>query len=367
MKIYRKTADRQSYFFVYQYFRMGFGASKQVVISAAANENVARLSAILFSKDDAESVLRFEPMGTYLLYRDYESDRMYLSLRSENYVEHHRINYEDNLYYMDNQPYPYLDSIVRYHQRHKLNGTRLKHQAHLSARTVKLFTTKITAQNGNFPLDRKSKSESDITDNNNVIGIEHKNDVLVGKSRISKSSGRLWISGIHKSLKRMSAPERNIPFSGSGIYHRDPRPNTFTENGYIPHIDEGDNLDDIIEDLQDFHQSLNSSPRTDNSSPRTDNSSPRTANSYSDIKTDSRATYKQIAGPGDERRFDVTTAFGFGRTSFTTNIKLPDTPAQKRQFSDTGNKSPVKEVLPAEHVQHTENNENSNILFCSHL
>ena len=137
-------------------------------------------------------------------------------------------------------------------------------QAPLSARTVKLFTTKITAQNGNVPLDRKSKSTSDITENNNIIGIEHKNDVLIGKSRISKSSGRLWISGVHKSLKRMSAPERGSPFSGSGSYHRDPRPNTFTENGYIPHIDDSHDLDDIIEDLQDFHHSLNSSPRTEN-------------------------------------------------------------------------------------------------------
>ncbi|CAC5354878.1 unnamed protein product [Mytilus coruscus] len=337
------------------------------------NSITTRLSAILFSKDDAESVLRFEPMGTYLLYRDYESDRMYLSLRSENYVEHHRINYEDNLYYMDNQPYPYLDSIVRYHQRHKLNGTRLKHQAHLSARTVKLFTTKITAQNGYVQLDRKSKSESDITDNNNVIGIEHKNDVLVGKSRISKSSGRLWISGINKSLKRMSAPERDGIFSGNGIYHRDPRPNTFTENGYIPHMDEGDNLDNVIEDLQDFHQSLNSSPRTDNSSPRTDNSSSRTDNSYSDIKSERKATSaewkqsKEIAASSYERRFDVSTAFGFGRTSFTTSIKSADTPAQKRQFGATDLKWPVDEVKPAEHVKHTENNDNSNILYCSHL
>lgn len=107
---------------------------------------------------------------------------------------------------------------------------------------------------------------SDITDNNNVVGIEHKNDILVGKSRISKSSGRLWISGVHKSLKRMSAPERDIPFTGSGKYHREPRPNTFTENGFVPHVDEGDDLDEIIEDLQDFHQSLHSSPRTDISS-----------------------------------------------------------------------------------------------------
>ena len=115
-------------------------------------------------------------------------------------------------------------------------------------------------------LDRKAKSESDITDNNNVIGIELKNDVLIGKSRISKSSGRLWISGVHKSLKRMSAPEKGNTFSGSGFYHREPRPNTFTENGHVPHIDDADDLDDIIEDLQDFHQSLNSTPRTENSS-----------------------------------------------------------------------------------------------------
>lgn len=45
--------------------------------------------------------------------------------RSNDFVEHHRINYEDNLYYMDNQPYPYLDSIILYHQRHKLNGIKL--------------------------------------------------------------------------------------------------------------------------------------------------------------------------------------------------------------------------------------------------
>lgn len=107
-----------------------------------------------------------------------------------------------------------------------------------------------------------------------MIGIEHKNDILVGKSRISKSSGRLWISGVNKSLKRMSAPERDIPLTGSVKYNREPRPNTFTENGFVPHVDENDDLDDIIEDLQDFHQSISSEKQSLSSKPE----SPRSGN-----------------------------------------------------------------------------------------
>lgn len=348
---------------------MGFGASKQVAISEVP-EHVARLSAILFSKEDAESVLRFEAIGTYLLYRDHESDRMYLSVRSQNYVEHHRINFEDNLYYMDSQPYPYLDSIIRYHQRHKLNGTRLKHQAPLSARTVKLFTTKITAQNGNVPLDRKSKSTSDITENNNIIGIEHKNDVLIGKSRISKSSGRLWISGVHKSLKRMSAPERGSPFSGSGIYHRDPRPNTFTENGYVPHIDDSHDLDDIIEDLQDFHHSLNSSPRTENSYEIRD--------SVDSEQTNSLVHGRQSLAPishFEGRQSSETISHFEGRQSTDTISHL-----EERQSTETNTQSPIdvhqsfssvnSENLSenSENVEQTEEKSGSPVLlYCSHL
>ncbi|XP_061182777.1 uncharacterized protein LOC133191102 [Saccostrea echinata] len=188
------------------YFRMGFGISKQVTINERQKERY-RSSAIVFSRVDAEGVLKFELVGTYLLYRDYESDHLYLSVRSSDMVEHHRINFEDNLYYMDNQPYPYLDSIILYHQRHKLNGTKLTHHAPLSARTVKAFTTKVMRHNGNLSQMENDPNVHNIHDKSHYIAsIEHTNDDVI-KTRISKSSGRLWISGtMQHSLKRISMP-----------------------------------------------------------------------------------------------------------------------------------------------------------------
>lgn len=106
---------------------------------------------VLFSMADAESVLRDADLGTYLLYKDFETDKIYLSLRLPSLVRHHRISEVNRLYYLDHQPYPYLDSILRYHRRHKLKGVRLKQQAQLSARVVKAFSQKVVAANGNLP------------------------------------------------------------------------------------------------------------------------------------------------------------------------------------------------------------------------
>lgn len=187
------------------YFRMGFGISKQVTISVPQKEKY-RSSAILFSRVDAEGVLKFELAGTYLLYRDFNTDHLYLSVRSNDFVEHHRINYEDNLYYMDNQPYPYLDSIILYHQRHKLNGIKLTYHAHLSARTVKAFTTKVMRHNGNVSHTDNEEPHDKHHSSQHIASIEHTNDDVI-TNRISKSSGRLWISGtIQQSLKRISMP-----------------------------------------------------------------------------------------------------------------------------------------------------------------
>ncbi|KAK7099049.1 uncharacterized protein [Littorina saxatilis] len=106
---------------------------------------------VLFSMTDAEGVLGDSDTGTYLLYKDYESDKIYLSVRLSNRVRHHRISEVNRLFYLEKQPYPYLDSIIFYHRRHKLRGIRLKQQAHLSARVVKAFSHKIAAANGNLP------------------------------------------------------------------------------------------------------------------------------------------------------------------------------------------------------------------------
>lgn len=232
---------------------MGFGISKQVTINQRTKDS-PRSTVIVFSKEDAESVLQGEETGTYLLYRDHDTDRLYLSLRSSDYVEHHRVNFEDNLYYMDNQPYPYIDSIVLYHQKHRLNGTKLTHHAQLSARTVKMFTMKVTARNGNVVRDADSVTsdeDDEEGDDVRIPGIEHTNDMVLGRQRISKSSGRLWMSGMQKSLKRMSVSESYDLQDGS-YSTRDQSDSLFRGNGHVTPLaaddsDESDDLDDVRE------------------------------------------------------------------------------------------------------------------------
>ncbi|PVD33711.1 hypothetical protein C0Q70_04971 [Pomacea canaliculata] len=106
---------------------------------------------------DAEAVLRESPAGTFFLYKDFETDKLYLSVRLTSQIRHHRITEVHHLFYLEGQPYPYLDSIIFYHRRHKLCGMRLKQQvcpmlqAHLSARVVKAFSQKVAAANSNLP------------------------------------------------------------------------------------------------------------------------------------------------------------------------------------------------------------------------
>ncbi|KAK6191600.1 hypothetical protein SNE40_003245 [Patella caerulea] len=109
-----------------------------------------RTQPIIFSVVDAELMLKDAEVGTYLLYKDYETERIYLSIRVSNRIRHHRILEVENLFYLDKQPYPYLDSIIFYHRKHKLRGIKLKQRAQFSARVVKAFTVRVTEQNGNY-------------------------------------------------------------------------------------------------------------------------------------------------------------------------------------------------------------------------
>lgn len=78
------------------------------------------------------------------------------------------------------------------------------YQAHLSARTVKAFTTKVMHQNGNVP--HTDGEDLRHAHNEHIASREHTNDDVL-TARISKSSGRLWISGkMQQSLKRISMP-----------------------------------------------------------------------------------------------------------------------------------------------------------------
>ncbi|ESO95425.1 hypothetical protein LOTGIDRAFT_160565 [Lottia gigantea] len=111
----------------------------------------SRSQPIVFSVLDTEVVLRETEIGTYLLYKDIDTEKIYLSVMAPNHkIRHHRIMEIEKLFYLEKQPYPYLDSIILYHRKHKLRGVKLTQRAHLSARVVKAFTTKVTENNGNY-------------------------------------------------------------------------------------------------------------------------------------------------------------------------------------------------------------------------
>jgi hypothetical protein len=80
-----------------------------------------------------------------------------------------------------------------------------------------------------------------------IASIEHTNDDVI-KTRISKSSGRLWISGtIQQSLKRISMP---IPEAYHHLGDVDSRlSQSFRESGDI--LSKADSLDEINGDIFD--------------------------------------------------------------------------------------------------------------------
>ncbi|KAJ8298591.1 hypothetical protein KUTeg_023770, partial [Tegillarca granosa] len=128
-------------------------------------------------------------------------------------------------------------------------------EAHLSARTVKLFTLKVTAQNGNIP-DRESKTKKQLAsasfgayDHNHVVK-EYTNDMVLQSNRISKSSGRLWRAGMHESFKRFSMPETIASLKSFG---NETESNHVTANGHVPGISKSsDDIDDELEGLFDL-------------------------------------------------------------------------------------------------------------------
>ncbi|KAH9499980.1 hypothetical protein Btru_076096 [Bulinus truncatus] len=119
-----------------------------------------RVHPFLFCKPDAEQVLMTSEEGDYLLYMDHGSDKVILSVRLNSYIRHYRITELNGLYYLEGQPYAYIDSIILYHRKYKLNGTRLNKQAHLSARVVKNFAHKVARSNCN--LQRYTNKNSPV-------------------------------------------------------------------------------------------------------------------------------------------------------------------------------------------------------------
>ncbi|KAK3749856.1 hypothetical protein RRG08_066169 [Elysia crispata] len=106
----------------------------------------------LFDRHHLERLLASAEPGEFLLYRDLETAHILLSVRMSSYIRHHRVTELGGLYYMQGQPYPYLDSILLYHRRHKLNGVKLLRQVFISARDIRLFAHRVAETNGNFQM-----------------------------------------------------------------------------------------------------------------------------------------------------------------------------------------------------------------------
>eukprot|EP00106_Octopus_bimaculoides_P022848 XP_014790290.1 PREDICTED: uncharacterized protein LOC106883693 [Octopus bimaculoides] len=138
---------------------MGVGLTKRKTLTINERTNLSRINPISFGKYEAEMALKDTSPGTYLMYKDYESNQIYLSVRTDSVLRHHMVTQSDGLFYLDKQPYPYLDSIVLYHKKHKLHGIKLTQQAPLSARIVKCFAARFAANNGNI-LPQKTEDKN---------------------------------------------------------------------------------------------------------------------------------------------------------------------------------------------------------------
>ena len=156
-------------------------------------------------------------------------------------------------------------TFVFFNVKHRIalaNGIFSKHvsemfaylQAHLSARTVKAFTAKVVRANGNIDHADNYNMTFDGAEDGHVTSVEHTNDETIGKTRISKSSGRLWRTGLNeKVLSRMSmpAPEVSSEILGSSFRSEiDVRRATHLHNnGYI--VTPTDSLEDVNDEMFD--------------------------------------------------------------------------------------------------------------------
>lgn len=131
-------------------------------VNKANDIKFSRIQPFLFSKTDAEQVLIASDEGDYLLYMDHDSGKIVLSVRMKSYIRHYRITELNGLFYLEGQPYAYMDSIVLYHRKYKLNGAKLNKQAHLSARVVQTFAHRVAKANGN--LQRYTNKNSPLAE-----------------------------------------------------------------------------------------------------------------------------------------------------------------------------------------------------------
>lgn len=96
------------------------------------HKDLLNLDLLFMSRHEADEILSDPPQksGTFLIYEDADTRRTFLAFKStSDVVEHHPITYHRDLYYLGSYPFPYLESIILYYRKHKLDSTRLTDQA----------------------------------------------------------------------------------------------------------------------------------------------------------------------------------------------------------------------------------------------
>lgn len=99
------------------------------------NRKWFKVDPLIISKEDVEDILEdvAQKPGTYVVYEDPEREKTYLAVKmATGHTAHHVIKKLNDLYYFNDFPFPYLESIILYYQRHKFRGTKFTQQAFVS-------------------------------------------------------------------------------------------------------------------------------------------------------------------------------------------------------------------------------------------
>ena len=99
-----------------------------------SNRNQFKLEAVVLSRSEVDGILEDDShkSGTYILYEDLEKEKTYLAFKTvDGKIAHYPIVKMNDLYYFNDFPFPYLESIVLYYKKYKFKDTKLTNQAFL--------------------------------------------------------------------------------------------------------------------------------------------------------------------------------------------------------------------------------------------
>lgn len=138
--------------------------SKDVVCKTDSNRNQFKLEPVFLSRSEVDDILEDDSHkpGTYILYEDLENEKMYLAFKTtEKKVAHYPIVKMNDLYYFNDFPFPYLESIVLYYKKYKFKDTKLTNQAFLDPYLRSQQTNRHSARSLASPKTENSFEDSD--------------------------------------------------------------------------------------------------------------------------------------------------------------------------------------------------------------